>query len=230
MKSSLRTLKTVIPLVLAMVSSALAASYNAFADFSVTNGNPNGAWSYGWSATLFSSLNLYTSGVVAGDGTWNWSDPNHIMFGAPAAWINPTANQVGTVPSMTAAFHPGVSDEFSHYIWTAPTTGLFSLSATFSPFDTGGTDVHILDNGVSLFAGNVSPGNPQSFSTVLPVVAGDKIDFAVGFGPDGSAGFDTTGISAIISEVPEPATTSSFIAGIALLGGSFYFRRRRLMR
>src|ERR1700730_8563167 len=216
MKPSLRILKTVISLMLVMSASGWAATYDAFADFSVSNGNPNGVWSYGWSATLFSSLNLYTSGVVSGDGTWNWSHPNHNMFGTPAAWINPTNHQVGTVPSMTAAFHPGVNDEFSHYVWTAPTTGLFSLSATFSPFDTGGTDVHILDNGVSLFSGNVSPGNPQSFSTQLSVVAGDKIDFAVGFGVDGSASNDTTGISATISEVPEPATTSSFIAGAAL--------------
>jgi hypothetical protein len=230
MKSSLRILKTVIPLVLAMSASALAATYDAYTDFSISNGNPNGVWSYGWSTTLLSTLNLYPHGFVDGTGNLDWNDPNHLFAGAPSVFANTTNNQQGTVPAHTAAFHPGQADEFSHYVWIAPTSGLFSLSATFLLLDSGGTDVHILDNGISLFAANLSPAIPQSFSTQIAVTAGDKIDFAVGYGPDGNFMHDSTAISATISTVPEPATTSTFIAGAALLGGSLYLRRRRSPR
>jgi|GEM_PF-3970061 len=35
-------------LLFGLISSAVATSYDATTDFSITNGNPNGAWSYGW--------------------------------------------------------------------------------------------------------------------------------------------------------------------------------------
>jgi hypothetical protein len=226
-KRLLGLFKTIILLVFVMSASALAATYNAFTDFSISNGNPNGVWSYGWSTTLLSSLNLYPHGFVDGSGNLDWNDPNHVFAGAPSNFANPTNNQQGTVPAHSAAFHPGQSGEFSHYIWTAPTSGLFSLSATFSPLDTGGTDVHILEDGSSLFAGNVSPGNPQSFSTQLSLVAGDTIDFAVGDGPDGTFQRDTTGISATISNVPEPGTWAAAALGVFAVFGRIMRKMRR---
>ncbi|MBA7481860.1 hypothetical protein ES707_17337 [subsurface metagenome] len=48
-------------IVLAFLSSGYAAQATTFDvadDFSATN-NPNGVWSYGWSSTLTSALNLY---------------------------------------------------------------------------------------------------------------------------------------------------------------------------
>jgi Ca2+-binding RTX toxin-like protein len=69
------------------------------------------------------------------------------------------------------------------------------------------TDVHVLHNGVSLFDGVVNgygPGSGPSFSGNVSVTAGDTIDFAVGYGPDGNCYFDTTGIAATIT-TPAPA-------------------------
>jgi hypothetical protein len=42
-------------------------------------------------------------------------------------------------------------------------------------------------------------GSAVSFATVVPVTAGDVIDFAVGFGPNGSFNNDTTGLAATIT-------------------------------
>jgi hypothetical protein len=42
-------------------------------------------------------------------------------------------------------------------------------------------------------------GNAASFDAVVPVAAGDVIDFAVGFGPNGSFSNDTTGLAATIT-------------------------------
>jgi len=219
---------TIFGLVVIAATTRLgAATYDVFNDFSITNGNPNGVWSYGWSTTLLSSLNLYPHGFVDGTGLLEWNDPNHISAGAPSVAANISNQQEATLPAMTAAFHPGQNGEFCHYVWTAPTAGLFSLSALFSPDDVGGTDVHILDNGVSLFSGEVGPGNPQSYSGLFAAAAGDKIDFAVGFGTDGTFDFDGTGIAATIQSVPEPSTWIAAL-GAATVMFVGYFRRRSI--
>lgn len=190
-------------------ANSTPTTYDVAADFSVTNGNPNGAWSYGWSDTLASPVHLYSNGAVAPDGNQTWTDPNNITLGAPVDENNSSGNQQGLLPPHSAGFHPGPNGQFSHYVWTAPVGGTFSIAATFTPDDSGGTDVHILNNGVSLFSGSVTSGNPQSFSGTVTVVVGDKIDFAVG---DGGNGFfsDTTGISAVITSTsPTPSPTST---------------------
>jgi len=208
-----------------LAGQARGQNWNTFQDFSITNGNPNGVWSYGWSTTLFSSLNLYPNSAVQGNGNLHWDDPSIGDGNVPDVAANTSNQQQAQLPPMSTSFHPGPNGEFSHYVWTAPVTGVYSLSALFSPFDFGGTDVHILDNGVSLFSGEVSPGSPQSFSDIFTANAGDKIDFAVGFGTDGSYFSDTTGIDATIEAVPEPST---WAAGLLTAGALLYsiWRRR----
>src|SRR5260370_22163760 len=139
----------VCPVVFAISAPSLAATYDAYGDFSITNGNPNGVWAYGWSTTLTSSLNLSTSGFVASNGNEVWDDPNHVSQGAPDVVANTTVTQNGVVPAHSAAFHPGQSDEFSHFVWTAPTAGSFSIASMFTPLDTGGTDVHVLHHSMT---------------------------------------------------------------------------------
>ena len=182
---------------LSIFARANVQGFDASADFSITNGNPNGTWTYGWSATLSSALHLYTSAGVEGNNQF-WRDPNNLNSGAPGDFNNPTDSQQGLLPPHSADFHPGANGEFSHFIWTAPTGGSISISAVFTSADTGGTDVHVLQNNVSLFSAEVTRGNPKSFGVTVTVFAGDKIDFAVGVGADGNFFADNTIISAQI--------------------------------
>ena len=109
--------------------------------------------------------------------------------------------------------------------FTAPTTGIYDLSVTFAGADFVGpttTDVHVLDNGISIFDGSVDgygPGTGPTFSTGLVLNAGDTIDFAVGYGSNGSNRFDTTAISAQVSNTPEPTTIAMVMSALLVIAG-----------
>jgi hypothetical protein len=64
------------------------------------------------------------------------------------------------------------------------------------------TDVHVLHNEACIYSAEVSgygPPSDQSFTTTISVAVGDTIDFAVGYGTNGNYGYDTTGVSAVIT-------------------------------
>lgn len=221
-------------------SPSLAITFDAAADFSVTN-NPNGVWQYGWSSTLGSDFNLYTSaGIDAGLNFWRY--PPITYLGAPAVWHNGTGSLIenGTVSTQAGqmAFHPGPNGQYSIVRWTAPETGNYSLATAFAGADFVGpttTDVHVLHNSTSLFNDFVNGfGTPsaKSFASTLSVVAGDTIDFAVGFG-NGNFYFDSTSLAATIStatppeNVPEPASTLSLLALGVFGAGSLHKRKQQ---
>ena len=217
----------VLPL---LAGAAHATVYNASADFSLAS-NPNGVWTYGDETTLGATLNNYDKTFIH-SGIVEW---NSLAFDqAPLVANNPTNApiQVGTVivPAHSADFHPGENGEFSVFRFTTLAAGTYALAASFYPNDIfpGGTDVHILDNGVSLFAGVVDGSHSPTYSNTLALAAGDIIDFAVGFGLDGDWSLDSTGIIATlttgVNPVPEPATLGIFAISLAALG---FVRRRR---
>src|SRR5262249_33248150 len=82
-----------------------------------------------------------------------------------------------------------------------PSAGEYSLDAQFVAKDSGGTDVHVLENGSSIFDDTVYPGHQASLKRTLSLATGDTIDFAVGDGPDGNFYFDTTGINTTITSL-----------------------------
>lgn len=221
--------------------SVRASYYDAAADFSPTS-NPNGVWSYGWSATLGGALQLYTqSGPDNADSppahlldTWNAGTGG--FFAVPAVYHNNSGGVVsfngGTITFQPGelGFHPGPNNEYSIVRFTAPTSGSYSLASSYSPLDLSTTtDVHVLHNGVSIFDGLVNPGSPTSFGTTFNLIAGDQVDFAVGVGVNGFYSSDTTGLSATLeslSAVPEP-TSASLLAAAAAMGYSWRRRRSR---
>ena len=213
-------------LTLSAMPGLASTLYDVAADFSATN-NPAGAWSYGWSSQLTSAIDLYSyTGYDRGIDVWNdYSgalSPPSVGHNGTSSAISLSPEQIIVQPGQFA-LHPGPGGEYSHARWTAPAAGTYDISAAFSGLDQTGTttDVHVLYNGSSLFAGFVNGfGDTSSFSTTMSVSTGDIIDFAVGYGVNNTYWEDTTALAATIAVVPEPAT-------VLLLGlGSLALRRR----
>jgi len=227
MTINMRRLLFIAALLGGMTARAKAGQiYDAAADFSIAS-NPNGVWSYGSSLTLGGTLSLYAHhDNVSGIDLWrDQTDPNVSHNGTNnAITINSATWQPGEL-----AFHPGPNGQFSVIRFTAPTVGSYSLDAAFSGIDFIGpttTDVHVLHNGTSIFDGTVLAYGPgPTFSSTISLSTGDTIDFAVGFGPDGNYGFDSTGIAATLTAVPEPSGLLMLTLGIGIVGAIRLGRR-----
>jgi hypothetical protein len=225
------TLISTIAVFLALVainlpSSALADS--AAGDFSITN-NPNGVWSYGYSSSLGAAFTQYSSNITSYQtfGIDGWLtrisyDP-YLLYNDTSKTIT---NQYSVYQPGQLILQSGQGGQYSIVRWTAPFSGQFSIAATFSGLSRLGdsSDVHILLDGVSIFASNVNGSpSPQSYSGTKNLVVGDIIDFASGVGSDGSENEDNTALSAIITVVPEPSTVLLTMGGLLTL---FCVRRR----
>jgi hypothetical protein len=188
-------------------AAAQATSWAAAGDFSAAS-NPNGAWSYGWSASRGSAFNLDTvATTVSGVNVWNYSatqvEPD-VFYNGTSNSVNPSGTN--PIPAGTLAFHPGPLGQNAVVRWTAPSTGAYAISATFTGRDSVGpttTDVAVLSNGAELWSGEVTGYLAmQSYAASrLNLIAGDTLDFTVGFGTDGTYSYDSTGLSADISQI-----------------------------
>ena len=187
-------------------------TYNPADDFSASM-NPNGSWTFGYTAILGGTLILYDATKI-GDGVNYWYRSDH--FNAPfppEVGHNPNGAfvQAGDIDWTANGFHlhPGPDGSFSVARWTATTSGMVDVNAVFSLADSGATDVHLLYNSVSLFNDViVGRADSSSFSTAISVVAGDTIDLSVG--PEGDYFDDSTALVATISTscaTPTPSPT-----------------------
>lgn len=191
--------------------------YSAANDFSSTN-NPNGAWSYGWAASLgqpFQFQNMQKLSSLALD---IWSAPNSY----PYVLHNGTANQITThnaiyVPN-ALGLHPGDQGEVAIVRWTAPTAGTYAVNAKFGGAEAGMANVVVQKNGVTLFQDVKNTSDPQllapkTYIGQVSVAAGDTLDFVVGNGGNGYIS-DSTRLEATLVPCPGgvcPSTlTNSF--------------------
>jgi hypothetical protein len=217
----------------ALIQSGAAQTYSAAGDFSATS-NPNGAWSYGYSYGVGSAFFLDTTNTasLAGLALGGWMSNLDNRPGANWPYVvrNTTAHPVTN--NVTTVYQPGQlgllagnSNEDCVVRWTAPSSGTFSIAATFSRLDTvfgSSAQVYILHNSSSFFNSGVNPG-PASFSGPQSITVGDTIDFVVddaGNGPNGNS----IGLSATI--VPEPGTLALVATALAGLL-SFRFLKRK---
>jgi len=226
-----------LTLTLGMASAARGDTFDAFADFSATQ-NPNGVWSYGQTPSLGGSFSPLKAGSCPpGPLTgWNNSGMPDSSGSPPFIFKGIGGCGTGTPPSGQLDLHPGSIGQYADVRWTSPSAGSLAVTATFQGIDptAGGTDVHVLKNGVLLFSAQITGfGVPTSFT--YPggtVVAGSTLDFVVGVGSDGNFLFDSTGFNAHISfqplaGVPEPG--SLVLVGSCLVGlaGLTWRRHRR---
>jgi hypothetical protein len=229
--------KTAVALLACAAFAAPAQGADVAADFSVGS-NPGGAWSYGWTPSLGQGFGLslfqwtFASNPSVAVG-WsvqnpaNVPDPNpsvlYLVNGSGALFTHSTIS----APSGSVNLHPGPAGELAIARWIAPTAGAYLVSGGFRGNDTAGTttDVYVLHNNTAIVNGVVSGFDAKhNFSQTLLLAAGDRVDFAVGTGGNGYFN-DSTGLSAIISAVPEPSSYALLLAGLGAI--AFIANRRR---
>ena len=198
---------SLVLLLLAGQPAKSQTTWSAVPDFTIT-ANPSGAWSYGWEDFLGAPLSIYTvTDATSVPGMDAWLEDGTYPFNPPYVARNVTTKticyEMYCVPVTYLQFHPSSNDQYSVVRWTAPAQGVYMLEGAFIGLDYGGpttTDVHVLVNStVSLFQGEIGSFNqPLSFKEAVALRAGDRVDFAVGFGSDGNYDNDSTGIRCLI--------------------------------
>jgi len=175
-----------------------ATVYSAVDEFSTTNENPNGSWSYGWMPTDFSKFNAYSAhgtfmwyGDLGSDLTpYVWINTGDLTNGVPPG-ITSTNGIASGVPTGWLSLHPGPGAEPSVLRWIAPVTGDVHVTGQFLAGDRGSMTVSIHHNNLQIWHATDS----GSFDLNIKIAAGDTIDFLV----YGGYGYGNTPISAVIS-------------------------------
>ena len=217
-----------------MLLAGMAASpagqtvFNPATDFSAGL-NPGGAWSYGYTGTPgqftpFLLASTFGTGVPAWRNTDVWPTDYPVVFynasGAPYVYSGTL-----TIPTGQFGLHPGDSALAQTYAvarLTLPAGGTFLLDAVFVGLESfnGGTttDVHVLVDGTSVFNGTVSGFGQTAtlINYVFGASVGSIVDFIVGNGGNGFNS-DTTGLTAAVIAVPEPAACAVWLALGAVL-------------
>lgn len=208
--------RILISLSLVTVVSASQA-FDLAQQFSATNGNPNGVWSYGYKdgGNVGGALILFDQVATTPTSPW-WG--HDFGAGTPAIWRNLTGSTSYGVPNGATSLHPGPSNQIATARFTAPSGGACHIEGAFGNGDFGNVDVYVSHNGTLLLAVTNIPGD-QAFSFDRLLATGDTIDFMVGYA--GGHAYDNTPIAATIEMVPEPA------AMLALAGGMVALARRR---
>lgn len=174
---------------------ARASVYNPTADFSITDGNPNGVWTYGWMTTSFTDFTPYVNRALTASG------PDWYGWGSdltPSIWRDDMGvTSSGQVPGWLH-LHPGNGAQPSVLRWTAQKPGHVSVVGRFLAGDSGAMQVGVRHNTNWLWQAT----NAGSFSNETDVAAGDVIDFLV----YGAYYAGTTPLQVIL-EGPNPAVT-----------------------
>jgi len=224
-------MKKLLTMFLLSVVAATATTFDLFNDFQ------NSAFSYGYTTTLGGTFNPYTitdtsthSGVTAllRSGTFT-ANPPYVAKNTTGSPLNVGLSFL--IPSDMLDVHPGSAGEDTviRFTATALTAGTYNVNGMFDGLDTATTDVHILDNNVAIFNGNINgKGNTSPFSVMVTLAAGDTLSFAVGYGSNGTYISDSTGVEATITPAaatPEPASLA--LSACGLIGVLMVSRWRR---
>jgi len=207
-------------------------NFNVSTQFSAAT-NPASPWSYGWLPALGSegfSLLTFQANNTSENGVpvpgWQFSPSQ-----TPAVYSNRGTNTASFNFGQGAAFPGevfvfaggnGSPENYGVIRFVVPYAGPWHLDTAVAALYYGqvasDTDIHILTNGIEIYAKFLAAGATNSatnsFSTALNLSAGDIIDFAVGRGADGSEpgsglkiaanlSFATTNLPPVITTNPQ---------------------------
>lgn len=172
--------------------------------------NPNGVWSYGYSKGFGDPVTLYDKTArngINGQNAQYWMSSSAAVNErtSPAAQFNngPAYND-GNVDLLDNEFVlvVGVRGQYSDLIFTAPSSGDYSISGNFRGAQYAvGTVVGVGVNGTSLFRSKVTAVEQVApFRMTQQLRAGEKVVFAAGPGE----GTQNTGVSATIARSCAP--------------------------
>ncbi len=175
--------------------SGVKAGWNPAVEYSTTNGNPNGVWTYGGMDTGFATFTPHPTHT-----TDSWS-------GTSSIWLNTTGSTSYGVPPGNISLHPGASNEPSVLRWTAPAgyTGLTKVTGQFLAGDSG-TMLVAVRKGTNVLW---SASNAGAFDLSVTIAAGDTLDFVV----YGGYFYGNTPLQLSITGAAAPATLTPTDAG-----------------
>jgi hypothetical protein len=203
--------------------------FDLSADFSFHD-NPGKVWQYGYSETNSLAPDQFRVDTQSDRVDTQCDSTGSIGFWHPTANKGPGPGYYPYVAYNTAkqsqvgckgwAVRPGevamessTIGQYSLVRFVAPRAGTYKISAQFEGihFGLSTTDVHVLDNGRSLFDADIEGygGDPAfhtvqgahpaaSYSGEIKLKANDIVTFAVGYGKNKTNSCDTTGLFARI--------------------------------
>jgi hypothetical protein len=211
-------------LLLMAASAAYATPWDATDDFSVTNVNPNGVWTYGQETSLNGTFDPFIhfgyNSTYANSPYWDTvSDSGSSASIWKNAATRPQDVFFGVKPG-ELSLNPGPDSQYAVIRWTSPITGTISINGKFGAGEAGHAQNYYIYMGNSEIykEGTIGDG---PFNLTEAVTIGTTIDFIVG--PFNY--FGNTPLAATIEVVPLPGAAWLFGSGLLGLGALRRFRK-----
>lgn len=204
-------------------TNAWADTYDPGASFEagyLSQSNPNGVWSYGYSTGFTAPVSLYTQTVqpgVHGPNAQYWSSSPNITAQSSVQFNDGPAYSDGNVDILAnqlvlIAF----GAQYSNLVFTAPAAGTYTVTGSFRGDQNGiGVVAGIVANGSVLMSSGISTvGQLVPFTKTVSLSAGETVVFSVGM----AGGTTNTGLTAAITG-PLVAQVPYYFSHLAVGGG-----------